>query len=586
MARQALRQAAGTLLLLACAMLLAADAGARSIGTGLTIHATPNEILSGEGVLVYGRLTGPSSAHQKIQLHARPGCCYAFEATTKTASTGNYSFVLSDGIVKTSRSWYVSGPGGVRSETINEHVLAVVSFVANAPTARTNGSLTFSGHIDPAGHAGENVLLQTLSASASGGWKTIGHARVTASSHFSISHDFHSPGAYEVRAQLPGDALNVVSPSDDLTVTIQQLEHPSFTINSSDPVIDEGQSVTISGHLYAAGSSSTPSAGTSVTLYGHAHGATFAPLGTATTGSDGSYSFSQMPARSGTYQVRTSSGPARSSSPLYQSVSSVVTLSASAATADVGSTVTFTGSITPGSPDSGVQIQLMGPTGAYQDVATGPAGPVSSFTIPYTAASQGSETFRAVVPGSFANAAGASPNITISIAVPPIAKLPVLCTACPPLVIPPKTTATTTTPSPAATVVTVIAGDPMTYSFKLSTAGQPTVSSDRPATQLALPTGEVTFDVTNDAGGIVPHTFEICSTPLPGPVTTLAAVETLPNSCTGTTTPTPPGTLAPGTKASITVDLGSPGTYEYLSTAGGAATGDAFAGMKGVLKVA
>jgi hypothetical protein len=47
--------------------------------------------------------------------------------------------------------------------------------------------------------------------------------------------------------------------------------------------------------------------------------------------------------------------------------------------------------------------------------------------------------------------------------------------------------------------------------------------------------------------------------------------------CTGTSTPV----LKPGASATITVDLTSPGTYEYLSSV----ADDAFAGMKGELEV-
>ncbi len=148
------------------------------------------------------------------------------------------------------------------------------------------------------------------------------------------------------------------------------------------------------------------------------------------------------------------------------------------------------------------------------------------------------------------------------------------------------TTATTTTPpTTTGTVVTVTAGVPGTYTFRLSTAAQPKVVSDIPKTELTVPTGNVTFNVSDSPGAIDSHTFEVCTTALPGPVSTLAAIQALPNSCTGTTVPPSPSVLSPGASATVTIDFTSPGTYEYLSTVGGAATGDAFAGMKGVLNV-
>jgi YVTN family beta-propeller protein len=150
---------------------------------------------------------------------------------------------------------------------------------------------------------------------------------------------------------------------------------------------------------------------------------------------------------------------------------------------------------------------------------------------------------------------------------------------------PPVPTTTTSTPTttggPTGTVVTVTTGEPIEYSFEISTPTQPKVVSDEPAIELTVPLGEVTFNVTNPEDDILSHNFKVCSAPLPGPVTTLPGVQKLPDSCSGTVTPL----LAPGgTSATLKVDFTAPGAYEYLSTAGGP-DGDASAGMKGVLNV-
>ena len=142
-----------------------------------------------------------------------------------------------------------------------------------------------------------------------------------------------------------------------------------------------------------------------------------------------------------------------------------------------------------------------------------------------------------------------------------------------------------TTPS-SATTVTVTAGVPMTFTFRLSTAAQPDVVSDLPAkAELTVPAGDVTFKVTDSLGAILSHSFQVCMTPLPGPLKTLAAIQALPDSCSGSAAPASPKVLAPGASVTVTIHFTSPGTYEYLSTVGGAATGDALAGMKGVLNV-
>jgi plastocyanin len=474
----------------------------------------------------------------------------------------------------------VTGPGGIRSRTVSERVAVLLSLAASATTAGTNRPLVFSGHVTPGHHSGEQGRLQQQSSGPSGGWKTIETGTIDADSNFSITHDFHTPGAYDVRGLLAADAENAAGSSDPITVTVEQAEHPSFTIESSNPEIDAGESVTVSGTLYAAGATSTPEAGATVTLFGHAHGASYTSLGSTVTGADGGYGFTQAPSRSGSYEVRTSSGPPRSTAQLYEAVREVVTLGVGSPTADVGATITFTGSITPPDPGGVVQLEQMGSDASFHEVGSGTAAGDSSFMLSLAAGSTGTQTFRAVVPGGFADAKGVSPSVTVTVELPPIAALPGICLACPPVVLP-----RTSTTTAAATVVTVIAGVPSAYAFKLSAAGEPAAVSDKPAVQLSLPAGEVTFDVQNPSSGIVPHSFEICSAPLAGAVTTLGAVQKLPNSCLGTTAPAPPGSLAPGASASVTVDLTTPGTYEYLSTAGGAATGDAFAGMKGVLKV-
>ena len=50
-------------------------------------------------------------------------------------------------------------------------------------------------------------------------------------------------------------------------MTVEQKQVPGFTIHSSDPIITDGQSVTLSGVLDQPGSA-TPEPSTSVTLYG------------------------------------------------------------------------------------------------------------------------------------------------------------------------------------------------------------------------------------------------------------------------------------------------------------------------------
>ncbi len=101
----------------------------------------------------------------------------------------------------------------------------------------------------------------------------------------------------------------------------------------------------------------------------------------------------------------------------------------------------------------------------------------------------------------------------------------------------------------SGTTVTVTAGKPSEFGFKLSTK--------------SVKHGSVTFKVTN--GGSIPHDFKLCSSPKGGSAT----------ACAGKVTPM----ISPGKSATLTVTL-APGTYEYLCTVPGHAAG----GMKGDLK--
>jgi uncharacterized cupredoxin-like copper-binding protein len=103
-----------------------------------------------------------------------------------------------------------------------------------------------------------------------------------------------------------------------------------------------------------------------------------------------------------------------------------------------------------------------------------------------------------------------------------------------------------------ATVVSVVAGKPTEFAFKLSTT---TIKSEA-----------VTFKVTNN--GSLPHDFKVCA----------SSTARTANSCAGKVTKL----LNPGSSATLTVKFAKSGTYEYLCTV----SGHAAAGMKGTVKVA
>jgi uncharacterized cupredoxin-like copper-binding protein len=100
-----------------------------------------------------------------------------------------------------------------------------------------------------------------------------------------------------------------------------------------------------------------------------------------------------------------------------------------------------------------------------------------------------------------------------------------------------------------ATTVTVTAGKPSEFGFRLSTK--------------TVKHGAVTFKVTN--GGSLSHDFKICTK------------GGTANACSGAVTKL----LGPGSSATLSYTFKKAGSYEYLC----AVPGHAAAGMKGDLKV-
>ncbi|MEO9024864.1 MAG: hypothetical protein ABI339_07660, partial [Solirubrobacteraceae bacterium] len=187
---------------------------------GLTIHAVPHNILAGEPVLIYGRLSS-HAGNQMVRLYHRivgqPR--FSLISVTRTDSVGRYEFVRAESVVETNRSWFVRGPAKTHSRTVDERVAALVSLAASSSTGTTRHAITFSGHLTP-NHAGSTVLLQVQKGS-SDDWRTLKRGVVGPASNYQIAYAWRTPGARELRVLFRGDARNTTSASDPLDVVIQ-----------------------------------------------------------------------------------------------------------------------------------------------------------------------------------------------------------------------------------------------------------------------------------------------------------------------------------------------------------------------------
>jgi hypothetical protein len=418
---------------LACALSALASAAAPSFAgaaplhkRGVSIHAVPQHIIAGEAVLIFGQLKGPDHANQVITLYHRinPNPGFTVIGATKTNANSQYEFTREEGIVDTNREWFARGPGNTHSRTVRERVDALVSLAASSASGLTRHPIVFSGHVTP-DHSGGVVALQEQKGS-SDDWTTIKMARIGAGSNYTISHAWRVPGAYDVRVKFRGDARNTPAVSDIATVVIEQTEVPGFSINTSDPVVQNGQAVTISGVLDSP-ASTTGEPNTSVSLFAKVPGTggPYRELNTTTTAADGSYSFANVASSTNElYLVRTTFAPSRHTAVLFEGVQDVVTMSSSSSTSTVDGQIVFTGSVSPDKAGHSIYLQKLGSDGDWHTVEVRFVNSASTFQFGWTFGTAGTKEFRARITGGPANVGGASAPVTIVVSQPPLSTLP------------------------------------------------------------------------------------------------------------------------------------------------------------------
>ena len=225
-----------------------------------------------------------------------------------------------------------------------------------------------------------------------------------------------------VRVTLPSDLRNQAGHSDTVDVTIQQNENPSFTINAASSRISYGATDTISGTLFAKGSSTTPVPNTPVTLcHGNTVGHEVVCDQAASTGTDGNYSFAVAPTRNQWYFVKTTLAPKRRTSNLFIGVQDTISLTA-AGPNTVGQKDTFSGTVVPAAGQF-VLLQRKGEDGDWHDVGVSRVHADGSYSIGHTFGTAGTKVFRTRVLGDRSTEGAASAPVTLSVTTPPIAAL-------------------------------------------------------------------------------------------------------------------------------------------------------------------
>ena len=403
---------------------------------GLTIAATPDHIIAGDAVMIYGQLNAPHPGNRMIVLYHRinPAPFFTVIGTTRTTSTGFYEFnrpqnpITDLSVVLTNRSWFVRAPGvgrNIHSRTVHEHVAAEVSLTPPTPPSTgflTGQPATFTGSVTP-DHAGAEVFLQEQTGTQGNAWRTLKTGRLDGASQFSITYRFKVPADHTVRVFFPEDDRNMAGFSDSVTVVVQQKEMPDFTITTSAQIVPIGTSATIKGVLSMPGAA-TPDPGVMVTLWGHTDGLPYAPITGVTTGTDGSYSFTVTPAQNTEYQVRTTFAPVRVTAALFEGVEDTVTLTPSATTSSVGQSITLSGIVTPDKAGHEIDLERLGADGHYHVVAVGFVNASSAYQFNWTFGTPGTKTFRVHISGGPENVGNSSNPVSIAVSLPPLTSLP------------------------------------------------------------------------------------------------------------------------------------------------------------------
>lgn len=398
---------------------------------GLSITATPDPSTAGQGVYIYGQLTGPNNADKRIWLFHRinPAQRFTLIGSTRTDGQGYYHFVRADGVVNTNRNWYVVGPDRSHSDTVHELVYANVSLAANTASTTTADPVQFTGTIFPA-HPHQRVVLQEQETPSTDTttdvWHTIDVGYTNGDSQFAIPHRFRVPGNYTLRAFFPGDPRNIASESASVNLAVQQAQNTSFTISGTPAEVIDGQSETITGTLYVAGSTTTVQPNVNVTLYGKEGTGTFKAIEPGSTDANGDYTFTVMPLHNTVYQVRTGSGATlQETAKLFVGVQDVVNAQLSSPTVALGDSVMVTGTVTPSHEGHNIYLQEQTSQGGWVDVMTGSVTAASTFSFDYTPGQTGNENLRVQITGGPWNVGGVSSTMQLAVnGVAPISSLP------------------------------------------------------------------------------------------------------------------------------------------------------------------
>jgi hypothetical protein len=413
------------------AIAVPAGAGAHvSVGTGVTANAFPNPSVSGDPIVIYGQITTraagrPIRLYRSIQPRSKSAGSPRYELFQQTTvqPTGWFEFSVPAGTVLSNWHLKVIASKLLKSRTIPELVIPVLTLSTRTASAESGESVVLSGKLFPS-HPHEAIILQYQVGAGGFKWRKLSIAALDRRSRFTVRHRFSAPGTYDIRALFIRDRENFSSVSDIVTIVVQQPPVPGFSASTTTPIVDPKASATISGVLDSPESTAIPSPLTGVQLWGRTHGSRFVKLAQTTTDATGQYSFSVTPAQTETYQVRVAAGPPRHSADVVIGVRQLVSIATRSRTTEVGRKIAFTGHVSPSAAGHSIVLQRLESDGAWVTVQFGRVRRGSSYRILRTINVPGKEIFRVVVPGGPTVVSGSSRTRTVRATMRAVQSLP------------------------------------------------------------------------------------------------------------------------------------------------------------------
>ena len=273
---------------------------------GLTIQSTPDPITAGQGVLIYGQLKGPNNADRRVWLFHRinPATRFTPVSVTRTNAAGFYEFVRADGVVVRTATGSSVGPDNTHSRTIHE--LGLRDRDAEREHARRPPPLrlsTFSGTVFPAHTVTSACCCSSRTARPVTAGRRSRPATPPTRPASRSPTGSGRPAATRCAPSSPATRATSRASRTRITLTVQQQQNPSFTINGS--AAGHHQRPDGDDHRHAVRGRldhHRPAERPRDAVRQAGHGGGFKALESTMTDSSGNYSFTQMPLHNTVYR--------------------------------------------------------------------------------------------------------------------------------------------------------------------------------------------------------------------------------------------------------------------------------------------